>query len=110
MAYVGTTAASSVQNPPIQIARGLAGGILGSSLAGTGLWFYSSTDGSTVMESSTYFTDGLFLGMRQGDLVIGCAAATAGTTVPIAYLGAVVFATTAGCGLSTGGTMTSSFN
>lgn len=109
MAYVGTTAASSVQNPPIQIARGLAGGILGSSLAGTGLWFYSSTDGSTVMESSTYFTDGLYLGMRAGDVVLGAAAASPGTTVPITYVGTVVFATTAGCGLSTGGVMTSTF-
>lgn len=110
MAYVGTTAASSVSNPPIQIARGLAGGILGSSLQGTGTWFYSSTDGTTVMETSTYFTDGLYLGMRQGDVVYGAAGASLGSSTPIAYFGVLGAATTAGVGLSTGGTFTSTFS
>jgi len=110
MGYVGTTAASSVSNPPIQIARGLAGGILGSTLQGTGVWFYSSTDGTTVMESSTYFTDGFYLGMRQGDVVYGAAGASIGSTTPIAYFGILGAVSTAGAGLSTGGTMTSTFN
>lgn len=110
MAYVGTTAASSVQNPPIQIARGLAGGILGSTVNGTGLWFYNSTDGTTVMESSTYFTDGHFMGMRQGDIILGAAGGSIGSTTPIAYIGVLGISSTAGVGLSTGGTITSTFN
>lgn len=109
MAYVGTTAASSVQNPPIQIARGIAGGILGSTALGTGLWFYTSTDGTTVMESSTYFTDGFYLGMRGGDVVLGAAAATAGSTAMLSYIGALSVCTTAGVGLTTAGTITSTF-
>lgn len=109
MAYVGTTAASSVSNPPIQIARGIAGGILGSSLQGAGLWFYSSSDGTTAMETSTYFTDGLYLGMRQGDVVLGAAGGSIGSTTQLSYVGLIISASTAGCGLSTGGTMTSTF-
>ncbi len=110
MGYVGSTAASSVSNPPIQVSRGLAGGILGSTLQGTGEWFYSSTDGTTVMESSTYFTDAFYLGMRQGDLVRGAAGASLGSTTPICYMGVLGVVSTAGAGLSTGGTMTSTFN
>ena len=108
MGYVGTTAASSVANPPIQIARGLAGGILGSSLQGTGLWFYSSSDLSSVMSTASYFTDGLYLGMRVGDIVIGAAGGTVGSTAQFSYMGAIMTATTAGCALSTGATQTSS--
>ena len=108
MAYVGTTAASSVANPPILIARGLAGGILGSSVQGTGLWFYSTTDLSSVLSTGSYFTDGLFLGMRVGDVVIGAAGGSIGSTAQFAYQGLIMTATTAGCALSTAATQTSS--
>lgn len=110
MGYVGTTAASSVSNPPLLLTgAGLAGGILGSTQSGTKLWLYSSTDGSTVMQSSTYFTDGFYLGMRQGDMLIGAAGASVGSTTPLAYIGVLGICSTAGVGLSTGGTITSSF-
>lgn len=110
MAYVGTTAASSVSNPPISISHGLAGGILGSTVQGTGEWFYATTDGTTVMESSTYFTDAFLLGMRQGDLVRGVAGCSVGSTAPICYMGVLGTVSTAGAGLSTAGTMTSTFS
>lgn len=108
MAYVGTTAASSVSNPPIQIARGLAGGILGSSVQGTGLWFYSSTDLSSVMSTNSYFTDGLYLGMRVGDVVLGAFGGSIGSTLQYSYIGIIMTATTAGCAMSTGSQITSS--
>lgn len=108
MGYVGTTAASSLQNPPIQIARGLAGGILGSSLQGTGVWFYSSTDLSSVASTASYFTDGLYLGMRCGDMVLGVHQSSPGSTTCFAYQGVITNATTAGCNLSTAATQTSS--
>ena len=108
MGYVGTTAASSVANPPIQIARGLAGGILGSSVQGTGLWFYSSTDLSSQLSTANYFTDGLFLGMRVGDVVIGALGGSIGSTAQFAYQCVIVQATTLGCNASTAATQTSS--
>ena len=110
MGYVGTTAASSVSNPPISIAHGLAGGVLGSTAQGAGLWLYYTTDGTTVMETATYFTDAFYIGMRAGDLVIGAAAATANTTVGIAFQGVLGPVTTAGAGFSTASVMTSTFN
>lgn len=110
MAYVGTTAGATSSNPPIQIARGLAGNIFGSSVGwGTGMWLYHTTDASTVMEAPTYFTDAFYLGMRQQDIVMGAAACSIGSTVPVAYFGILGAVTTAGAGLSTGGTFTSTF-
>ncbi len=91
MAYSGTTAASSVQNPPLLIGRGL--GMLTSTLAavvgatsplrqtgGTGLWIYQSLDGATITSSIAYFTDGQQLGMRNGDFILISAATAAGST------------------------------
>lgn len=108
MGYVGTTAASSVQNPPIQIARGLAGGILGSSVQGTGLWFYSTTDLSSVISTGGYFSDGLYLGMRVGDVVIGACGGSIGSTAQFAYQCVIVQASSTGCNPSTAATQTSS--
>ena len=76
MAYSGTTAASSVQNPPIQIAKGLGGPcrLQGSTTAntpiGNGLWFYGTTDVSSTLFAAGAITDGYELGMKQGDVVI----------------------------------------
>lgn len=54
MAYATT-------NPPAMI----------SDRIGTGgaLWFYQSTDVSTDVDASGYFTDGYYLGMKVGDVV-----------------------------------------
>ena len=52
----------STSSPPILIAQGIGGG--------NRLWFYSSTDASTVVDASGYITNGYSLGMRQGDAVL----------------------------------------
>lgn len=120
MAYSGSTAASSLANPPQQIAKGMgnivnqSGAVVGSTaqplVGGNGLWFYSSTDGSTKLQDTAYFTDGAQLGMRNGDVLIGVAASSVGSTTLTMCMGILITTnSTAGFNLSTGGTMTSTF-
>lgn len=81
MAYFGTTAASSVANPPVLVSR-LAGArsILGTSgltawssgvtrAGGLGQWQYISTNLSTDLAAASFFTDGALLGMQVGDIL-----------------------------------------
>ena len=85
MAYLGSTQLSSVANPPIKIWGGMGAGVdvritggttMFVSGAGKGLnfgqqgWMYNSTDVTTGVLSSGYFTDAKVLGMRPGDVVI----------------------------------------
>jgi hypothetical protein len=110
MAYSGTTAASSVANPPIQIARGIGGGVNTSSTIGngSGLWFYNSTNGTTELQSSTFFTDGYYIGMKAGDAIIFTGSTGSSGYVGVGQIGTV---STNGCGIaSTGASMTSTFN
>lgn len=121
MAYVGTTGASSVSNPPINLTRGI--GTYQSTLSivvgtssinagtttgipcggGNGLWFYSSTElTSDIAGTAGYFTDGSKLGMRNGDVVI-CVTSTVNTTNLACGVGVVCTTnTTAGFRMSTG--------
>lgn len=109
MAYVGSTAASSVSNPPVKIAGGLAGGILGSTLSGMSVWLYSSSDLSSVMSTANYFTDAFYLGMRTGDIVMGGHGTTPGSTSGYMYIARIVEAvTTNGGNLSTAAMQVSS--
>lgn len=114
MSYSGTTAASSVANPPNQIARVVGGRLSASSSAsaggGGGLWMYNSTNLTTDMTAANFFSEAYYIGMKQGDLVLGTQASSAGSTTQIAFLGVVGAVTTAGAALSTGGTITSTFN
>lgn len=114
MAYSGTTAASSVANPPNQIARVVGGRLSASSSAsaggGGGLWLYNSTNLTTDMTAASFFSEAYYMGMKQGDLVMGVQASSAGSTTQIAYMGVLGDVTTAGAALSTGGTMTSTFS
>ncbi len=116
MAYSGTTAATSVSNPPVLLARGLGTAPYSTALStaipggkqGAGLWFYSSTNDSTSTMAAGFFSDAKELGMRPGDVVMGVyysSAASSGVT----YMGVITGVSTAGCALSTGGTMTSTF-
>ena len=122
MAYNGTTAATSVSNPPILLARGMgqqtnASGNLFYSTAstsydkvsgGTGLWVYQSTDPtSTIVGTVTYFTDGLQLGMRNGDIVFCQSVTSAGSTSSFLMGAATLFTTnsTAGFSAATGSIM-----
>lgn len=107
MAYNGSTAASSVANPPIRIAGSLGNGLNTTSTVGTGggLWFYNSTNSSTQLTDTAFFTDAYYLGMKQGDVVIFSGSTGSSGFVGVGLLGAV---STAGAALaSTGGILSS---
>lgn len=77
MSYSGTTAASSLQNPPIKIGGGVGGGTRfqtsaanAAGIGGNGLWFYGTTDVSSTLFASGAIADGYELGMKTGDVVI----------------------------------------
>jgi hypothetical protein len=122
MAYFSSTAASSVQNPP-QLVYGGAGArtILGTSnmtawsssvtrSGGVQVWRYNSTNLTTDLVVAGFFTDGYYLGMQIGDLLFGTQWTSAGSSF-ISYAGVLTTTnSTAGFNLSTGGTMTSTFN
>lgn len=107
MAYAGATAASSLTNPPMRIAGGL-GGINENSTAtggGRGVWLYNSSHSTTQMTDSNFFSDAYYLGMKQGDIVMGVNSTGSSAAV---YMGAVGAVTTAGAALaSTGGILSS---
>ena len=118
MAYSGSTAASSVANPPRLLVGRFQGvpGTTGLSTANPGqgsqggsLWYYASTNTSTQLQSTTFFSDGWELGMRAGDALIGVSFSSAGSTVNVSF-GVITNASTSGCGMSTGSVMTSSFS
>jgi len=50
----------STSNPPRLVTQ---------AIAGLRVWEYASTDASTVVDASGYFTNGYNLGMRAGDTV-----------------------------------------
>lgn len=119
MAYSGTTAASSLRNPPRCIAGGGLYGAIGASTGlttapeapnnqGGSLWFYSSTNLSTDVLASNFFSDGYYIGMRPGDLVIGQQFSSAGSSVQT-FIGTITGVSTDGASMSTGGTITSTF-
>lgn len=114
MAYSGTTAASSVANPPNLIASSLGGRLTAGSSATVGsggnVWLYSSTNLTTDMTVASFFSEAFYIGMKQGDIVLGAQASSAGSTTQIAFVGVLGAVTTAGAALSTGGTMTSTFS
>jgi hypothetical protein len=129
MAYFGTTSPSSQSNPPRQLVAPFATNpaIVGSTMflstqgstaannpnapggGGGGLWYYASTNATTDMTASNFFSDGFYLGMRPGDVVMTVSFTSLGSSV-ITGLGAIVSVSTAGASLSTGGFNTSTAN
>ena len=121
MAYQGTTAASSVSNPPrVMIPR--LGGIPATTTLSTAngtntyreqaagaLWFYASSHGTTELMASNFFSDAWQLGMRPGDVLLGFQWTTAGSTQTL-VMGVIGSVSTAGAALSTGGTISSSYS
>ena len=119
MAYNGTTAAATAQNIPIRLTwGGLASGgfttgyATGSSAAGyfnpnipatkqaASLWLYNTTDLTTQMSSGlSYFTDGVQLGMRPGDILMGVCGLSSAAGTP--YVKLINYVSTAGVGIST---------
>lgn len=111
MGYRGSTELSSVANPPINIFGANIFGkrstnvITSSKILGQGIWRYNTTDGSTEMTSAAYFLDAYYLGMKEGDLVMGSIDTGSSVSVFLGVLGAV---TTAGAALASSGGILSS--
>ena len=123
MSYLGSTQASSLQNPPRAVISRFAGTPLSTQLStavpsdgaasayrvqGGGLWLYSSSHGSTETMDTSFFSDAYYIGMRPGDVVIGTQWTTLGSSTVI-WMGVITSVSTAGAALSTGGTITSTF-
>ena len=122
MAYSGSTAGTTSQNPPVALlpnvtpTYGAANQVLGSSLnttsayygGGFQIWKYNSSDASTLLQGAGYFTDGLALGMRYGDILIHACQTSLGTS-PTLNIGVLVTTnSTAGFNINTGGAIASS--
>jgi len=112
MSYSGATAASSIANPPRLIAGSIGGGANSTAhgqAAGKGnksLWMYGTSDEATNLSDSNYFTDGWYLGMRPGDIVMATCSTGSSISIVIGVVSSA--ASTAGANLgSTGGVLTS---
>lgn len=103
----------STGNPPARIDNALLSmrNIRESTSAGEGgsLWAYNSTNLTTDMAASGFFSDAGDLGMRNGDVLISATYSTESSTGHILVIGMLAFDTTAAASLSTGGTITSTF-
>jgi len=116
MAYSGSTASSSVANPPRLLAgqvssipntTGLSTATATQHQQGGQLWFYSSTNLTTDITAAGFFTDGKALGMKPGDVVLGNQYSSAGSSVQT-FICTVTAITTAGAAtISTGASLTS---
>ncbi len=125
--YVGSTAASSVSNPPRCLVPRFAGAPNSTQLStavpsdggaspyrtqGGALWLYSSSHLTTDITTANFFTDAWYIGMRPGDIVMTLSWTTAGSSM-VFGIGALSAVSTAGAALSTlgngGGYITSTF-
>ena len=104
MGYQGSTQLSSIANPPRAVYGANMWGkrsttvVSSTTLVGQNVWLYNTTDGSTDLVSTAYFTDAQQLGMRDGDIVMG-AITNSGTSITF-YAGALGPVTTAGAGFN----------
>ena len=105
MAYVGSTAASTLVNVPNRVSGGL---ISQSNYAestsvvnGGSLWTYNSSNLTTDLNVANFFSDGHNLGMRNGDILIANTYSTESSTGFLLYLGVVTGVSTSGASLST---------
>lgn len=113
MAYVGSTAASTVANPPNRVDNALLSqrSIRESTSVAEGgsLWVYNSSNLTTDLTSSSFISDAANLGMRNGDILIAASHSTESSTGHIIRIGMVAFDSTSAASMSTGGMMTSTF-
>lgn len=128
MAYYGSTQLSSLANPPRQLiapmaatpttvggtqtltTQGASVNVPGGGGGGGGLWFYTSTNLTTDLTAASFFSDGFYIGMKAGDVVMGSQlSASAGSSV-VSFIGTIISVSTAGASLSTGSLVTSTFN
>lgn len=96
--YLGTTAASSVSNPPIEMYNSL-GGQTNRPGAGSAMWYYNSTNTSTEVTTANFFTDGQALGMKVGDIVQVVYTTSVGSSSVIPYQGCIGAVSTNGATL-----------
>jgi hypothetical protein len=122
MAYYGTTAASTDRNPPINLLTVIGGPqntyakvlspttaqSTASYVGGCGLWYYRSSDSSTLVQTAGYFTDGLGLGMKTGDVMLCVHQSSYGTSPDLSVGVIVTTASTAGFNMAIGGSIQSS--
>ena len=114
MAYLGSTAASTVANPPVRISAGsLTQRSVNESTSvteGHSLWMYNSTHALTDLQGANFFTDAKRLGMANGDVLMAvCIVGADGesSTSHIMATGVITGVSTSGANLSTGGTASS---
>lgn len=115
MTYVGTTAASSVANPPNRISQGLLSqrnrGESTGTVNGGALWTYTSSNLTTDLTATAggFFTDGALLGMRNGDILISASFSTESSTGYFVLIGVIsgVSSTGDSASVSTEGFVTS---
>ena len=118
MAYYGTTASSSLVNPPrllipyvglLPSATGLSTTQNEQRQQGGNVWYYGSTNKTTDIFVSNFFTDGKDLGMKPGDIVMGVQYTSAGSSV-IMFAGPVTGVSTSGATLAAGSKITSTYS
>lgn len=68
MAYAGSTAASTLANPPVLVTQGIARAASPRITPRT--WIYVSTHISSDVSAANFFTDGLELGMKVNDQLL----------------------------------------
>jgi hypothetical protein len=76
---------------------------------GGSLWVYNSTNTTTAMYAAGFFTDGVAIGMRPGDIVISRCSSGEGSTHQRVVIGVVHSTDGIATNLTTAGTMTSTF-
>ena len=90
--YYGSTAGTTLANPPAEVFSVIGGklqypGVLTTSAKGGKVFFYSSTNTPSDMNTAGTITDGAQLGMSPGDLLVGVFNGGAATTDCYPYLG-----------------------
>jgi len=98
----------STSNPPAAVAHQLTRGSTTGIDNKPQMWLYSSTNLTTDVVAANFFTDGFYLGMRPGDLVLGNHYTSAGSS-RVTFYGTITAVTTSGAQMSTGSVMTSTF-
>jgi len=76
---------------------------------GGSLWVYNSSNLTTDIRASGFFTDADELGMRNGDIMIAGTYSTQSSTGHILVIGMIAFSSTSAAHISTGGSITSTF-
>jgi hypothetical protein len=113
MAYAGSTAASSVANPPWRVDGGfLSGRSVNESTAaanGGGVWVYNSTETLAAVAVANYFTDAQRLGMRSGDIILCSLRTGEASSDQLFEIGVICEVSTSGAQLSSVGNVTSNY-